>query len=363
MTAGLVHDHLLEMRGAERTFAALADLWPEAPIYTLVYDEETTDGRFAGRDVHSSMLQGSNVRQRGFRRMQRLFAWAVRRLPVTQHELVVSSSTAFALGVRPHRDAVHVCYCHSLFREAWGDDGQGPFARLGYSMLRQADRRAAAGVTDFVANSAYTRGLIEQAFGRDATVIHPPVEVERFTPREPEGYFLVIGDLVPHKRAGVALEAARLAGKQLKVVGSGPEYRRLYAKYRDTAEFMRRLSDAELAELVSGAQALIVPGVEEFGIAAVEAQAAGRPVLGVDAGGLQETVIDGTTGVLVAPEATALAEALSDVDFSSFDPDVIRENAQRFSVERFQREMRRHVDRVVARSVAGVEGAEAARSA
>lgn len=353
MTAGLVHDHLLEMRGAERTFAAIADLWPEAPIYTLVYDEETTDGRFAGRDVHSSMLQGSNVRQRGFHRMQRLFAWAVRRLPVSEHDLVISSSTGFALGVHARRDAAHLCYCHSLLREAWGDDGQGPFARLGYAMLRRADRRAAGGVTDFVANSAYTQGLIEQAFGAESTVIHPPVEVERFSPREPEDYFLVIGDLVPHKRIGVALEAARLAGKKLKVVGSGPEYRRLFRKYGESAEFVRRLSDPEIAELVSGAQALIVPGVEEFGIAAVEAQAAGRPVLGVNAGGLQETIVQGRTGLLVDGfDAGALAEALASVDFGSFDSGAIREHAQQFSVERFQREMRRHVDRVFARSVA-----------
>lgn len=352
MTAGLVHDHLLEMRGAERTFAAIADLWPEAPIYTLVYDEETTGARFAARNVHSSMLQGSNVRQRGFRRMQRLFAWAVRRLPVDEHDVLISSSTAFALGVHPGRDAVHVCYCHSLFREAWAYDGRGPFARVGYAMLRRADRRAAAGVTDFVTNSAYTQRLVEQAFGRESTVIHPPVEVDRFSPREPEDYFLVVGDLVPHKRIGSALEAARLAGKKLKVVGSGPEYRRLVGRYGETAEFMRRLDDTELAELVSGAQALIVPGIEEFGIAAVEAQAAGRPVLGVDAGGLRETVVQGTTGVLVdGLEVSALADALASVDFAAFDSEAIRAHARPFSVERFQREMRRHVDRVVARTV------------
>jgi glycosyltransferase involved in cell wall biosynthesis len=349
VTAGLVHDHLLVMRGAERTFAAIADLWPEAPIYTLVYDEETTDGRFSGRDVHSSMLQGQRVRQRGFRRMQRLFAWAIRRLPVTEHDLVISSSTAFALGVRPHRDAAHVCYCHSLYREAWLDDGKPSLAGLGFMALRRADRRAAASVTEFVANSAFTQRRLEDLLGVESTVIHPPVEVQRFTPREPEDYFLVVGELVPHKGTDVALEAARLAGKKVKVVGSGPEYRRLFGKYGETAEFMRRIDDFEMAELLAGAQALIVANVEDFGIAAVEAQAAGRPVVGVDAGGLQETVVQGTTGILVeSSSAEALADALDGVDFSSFDPAAMRENAERFSLERFQREMGRHVDRVVA---------------
>jgi glycosyltransferase involved in cell wall biosynthesis len=360
VSAGLVHDHLLVMRGAERTFAAIAGLWPEAPIYTLVYDEETTDGRFAGRDVHSSMLQGQRVRQRGYRRMQRLFAWAVRRLPVEQHDVVISSSTGFALGVRPNRDAAHVCYVHSLFREAWDLDGAGPFARLGFSALRRADRSAAAHVTDFVANSALTQRRLEEAFGRESTVIHPPVEVQRFAPREPEDYFLVIGELVPHKRIDVALEAARLADVKLKVVGSGLGYRKLFARYGETTEFMRRLEDPEMATLLAGARALIVPNVEEFGIAAVEAQAAGRPVVGVQAGGLVETVVPGKTGVLVE-EATpeAFAEVLRSVDFGAFDSAAIARHAQQFSQERFEREFRRHVDRVVGRHAA--EAAQASR--
>lgn len=337
------------MRGAERTFAAIADLWPEAPIYTLVYDEETTDGRFAGREVQSSMVQGSQVRQRGYRRMQRLFAWAIRRLPVTAHDLVISSSTGFAMGVRPRRDAAHVCYVHSLYREAWDLDDAGPFAKVGFSALRRADRAAASGVDAFVANSALTQRRIEEAFGRESEIIHPPVEVDRFTPRQPEDYFLVIGELVPHKRTELALEAAKLAGVKVKVVGSGLEYRKLFARYGESAEFMRRLEDEEMATLLSGAQALIVPSVEEFGIAAVESQAAGRPVVGVAAGGLLETVVPGRTGVLV-DEATpeALADALRSTDFGAFDSAAIAKHAQQFSVERFQRELRRHVDRVAA---------------
>jgi glycosyltransferase involved in cell wall biosynthesis len=357
LTTGLVHDHLLAMRGAERTFAAIADVWPEATIYTLLYDEEMSDRRFAGRDVHIALLRGSQVRQRGFERLRRLFPGAVRRLPVHEHELVISSSTGFALGVRPRRDAVHVCYCHSLLREAWHDRDQmlaRPFARLGLSALRRGDRKASAAITDFVANSAITRDRIEEFLGRESTVIHPPVEVDRFAPREPEDYFLVVAELVPHKRVDVALEAAKLAGKRVKVVGSGPEFRRLAAKYDGGTEFLRRLEDSELARLVSGAQALIVANVEEFGIAAVEAQAAGRPVVGINAGGLQETVKHGTTGILVdVPTAQALAEVLSSVDFAAFDPLALREHAQQFSVERFQREMRRHVDRVAAQHMAG----------
>src|SRR5207249_2641477 len=134
-------------------------------------------------------------------------------------------------------------------------------------------------------------------YGREATVINPPVDVERFQIGETQDYFLVVGELVPHKRVEIALEAAKRAGQSIKVVGSGPEYGRLSTLYGGTAEFMRRLKDEELARLYAGARALVVPNVEEFGIAAVEAQAAGRPVLGVDAGGLKETVVDGVTGI------------------------------------------------------------------
>src|SRR3954453_1454816 len=183
------------MRGAERTFAAFADVWPEAPLYTLVYDEETTDGRFAGRHVRSALLRGSTVRQRGIRRLRRLFPWAVRRLPVHEHDIVISSSTGFALGVRPRNDAVHVCYCHSPFRDAWQDRdeliAQAPtlkraFLRRGLVAIRRADLKSAGRVTDFVANSALTQERIAEFYGRESTIIHPPVEVDRFTTAEPE---------------------------------------------------------------------------------------------------------------------------------------------------------------------------------
>jgi glycosyltransferase involved in cell wall biosynthesis len=347
VTTALVHDYLLAMRGTERTFAAIADVWPEAPIYTLLYDEQSTDGSFAGREIHSSMLQGQRVRQRGFDRLLPLFPWAIRRLPVQEHDLILSSSAGFALGVHPGREAVHVCYCHSPYRYAWHDRHGRPLVN---GVIRRADRRALRNITDFVANSAITRERIAEFYERDATVIHPPVEVERFTPGEPEDTFLIVGELAPHKHIDVALEAVKRAGKRAKVVGSGPEYRRLFARYRDVAEFDRRLDDEELARLYASAQALIVGNVEEFGIAAVESQAAGRPVVGFDAGGLQETVVSGTTGVLVPPQdSAALAEALRETDFTAFDPNAIRDHAQQFSRERFQRELRRHVDRIFAR--------------
>jgi glycosyltransferase involved in cell wall biosynthesis len=345
----LVHDYLLVLRGAERTFAAMADLWPEAPVMTLLYDEAGTAGRFRGRRVITSPLQRLGVRQSGFRALLPLYPAAVRRLRLDGFDCVVSSSSAFAHGVRTPPGARHVCYCHSPFRYAWHERGRAlagvpaaarPLLDVLLRRHRAFDRRAAAGVDRFIANAEITRERIRRFWGRDAIVIHPPVDVERFAPGEPGDHVLFVGELVAHKRPQVAIEAAAEAGRAIKVVGAGPELDCLRARYGGSAQFLGRVDDAELARLYAEAAALVVPNVEEFGIAAVEAQAAGRPVIGVDAGGLRETVVPGRTGVLVPPgDARALARALRE-DLTRFEPEEIRAHAARFSRERFQARVR-----------------------
>jgi glycosyltransferase involved in cell wall biosynthesis len=349
----LVHDYLLVMRGAERTFAAMAEIWPEAPIATLLYDEAATAGRFAGRSVAVSPLGRLPVSQAGFRRLLPLYPTAVRRLPLDGADCVVSSSSAFAHGVRPAREAVHVCYCHSPFRYAWHEQRRAldevpaplrPLLRAALRRHRAFDRRAARRVDRFVANSELTRERIRRFWGRDSTVVHPPVDVERFVPGEPGDYVLFVGELVAHKRAELAIEAAARAGRPIRLVGAGPERARLEARYGGAAEFLGAVDDEQLVRLYAEAQALVVPNVEEFGIAAVEAQAAGRPVVGVDGGGLRETVVAGETGILVAPgDVDALARALRE-DLTRFDSAAIRGHAQRFARPLFQRRVREIVE-------------------
>jgi glycosyltransferase involved in cell wall biosynthesis len=351
----LVHDYLLVPRGAERTFAAIADCWPEAPVYTLLYDPETTRTLLPNRRIVASPLQPLGIRQAGFRRLLPLYPLAVERLPVGDYDVVVSSSSAFAHGVRPGSDAVHVCYCHSPFRYVWHERDRAmqetprilrPIARRGVDALRRWDVRAAARVDCFIANSQLTRRRINDYWGRDAVVIHPPVDVERFAPGTPDDYLLVVGEVLPHKRVDVALEAARRARMPIKVVGGGPALADFARRY-PRAEFLGRVCDQRLAELYAGALALVVPNVEEFGIAAVEAQAAGRPVIGVDAGGTQETVIPGLTGVLVPPDgADSLAEVMMTADFAAFDPNQIRTHALEFSAARFKERICAEIRRV-----------------
>ena len=341
-----MHDYLLVLRGAERTFASIADCWPSAPIYTLLFDERGTRGRFAGRTVHTSSLQRLRLRQDGFRHLLPLFPRATERLPVEDHELVISSSSAFAHGVRPRLGATHISYCHTPFRYAWHEYERTlartwrparPLAREVLRRIRAWDLAASARVTHYIANSEITKQRIADTYGRDATVVPPPVEVARFTTGTPEDYFLIVSEIVWHKRVDLALEAARRAGQPVRVVGGGPDLKRLEERYGSSATFLGRVSDPELERLYAGARALIVPNVEEFGIAGVEAQAAGRPVVAADAGGARETIVDGETGVLVPPgDVDALAEALRETDFDRFRSERIRANAERFSAEAFK---------------------------
>jgi glycosyltransferase involved in cell wall biosynthesis len=356
MSVGLVHDYLLVMRGAERTFSEMAECWPGAPVYTLLYDEGGTGARFSSRTVRTSYLQLTRASQRNFRHLLAFFPRAARALPIQEHDTIVSSSSAFAHMVRRRSDAVHVCYCHSPFRYAWFERERAlaetprplrPAVRRALDAHRGHDLRAAAEVTHYITNSALSRRRIQDFWNRDASVIHPPVDVDRFRTADPEDYLLVVTELVPHKRVDVALEAARRAGWPVRVVGTGPQLGELRRRYGSTARFLGRVPDAELAELYARAAALVLPNVEEFGIAAVEAQAAGRPVVAAAAGGALETVVDGQTGVLVTPgDVDAMAEALRETDFGRFEPARLTHHAARFSAASFKQRLRLEVERL-----------------
>jgi glycosyltransferase involved in cell wall biosynthesis len=363
----LVHDYLLVLRGAERTFAAMTDVWPAAPVFTLLYDEEGTGGRFAGRSVTTSPLQRLGTRQQTFRALLPLLPTAARALRLDGHDAVVSSSSAFAHMVRKPRGARHVCFCHSPFRYAWHEQARAlaevpaplrPALALALRRHRALDRRAAPAVDRWVANSEITRERIRRFWGREAIVVHPPVDVERFAVAEPGDHVLFVGELVAHKRADAAIEAAVAAGRPIRIVGTGPELERLRSRYGAQAEFLGRVGDRELERLYATAAALVVPNVEEFGIAAVEAQAAGRPVVAVDAGGVRETIVPERTGVLVTPgDPGALARALRG-DLGRFDPSEIRAHARHFSREAFQARLHEVVEETCRRPARGRVSAE-----
>ena len=348
----LAQDYLLVMRGAERTFATIADIWPRAPIATLLYDEKATHSRFAGRRLRTSALQRLGMRQRTFRAALPLYQNAVKHLDLSGYDCVVSSSSAFAHGIRPPRGAAHVCYCHAPFRYAWHEQAlalsEVPGAlRPALSLLlrrhRSFDRRAATRVDQYIANGKLTRERIRRYWGRDAPIVHPPVDVERFSISDHDDHVLFVGSSSgTSAQSWLSRPLARPAVDQGGRLG--PELGYLQARYGREAEFLGRVDDDQLPGLYASAAALVVPGVEEFGISAVEAQAAGRPVIAIDAGGVRETVRSGETGLLVENgDARALTRALSQ-DLSQFDSQEIRNNAQRFRPAVFRERIREIVE-------------------
>jgi glycosyltransferase involved in cell wall biosynthesis len=268
--------------------------------------------------------------------------------------VLVSSTSAFAHGVRSQ--GPHVCYCHSPFRYAWFEHALAldtvrravrPFLRRVLSEYRRWDLESVRRVTAFVANSRLTQERIATYWEREASIVHPPVELDRFHVGQPEDFFLIVGELVSHKRIEVALNACNRVGAKVKVVGEGPEAKRLKATYPAGVSFLGRVSDEVLADLYARCLALIVPNVEEFGIAAVEAQAAGRPVLAPETGGAQETVIDGETGVLIPGALDHFAEAIRHTPWSAFSPHACVNSARRFAPSVFRRRLVSEVSRIL----------------
>ncbi len=348
-----MHDFLLDLRGAERVFAVMCEMWPEADIFTAVYDEVGTQARFAHRDVHTSFLQRLHPRDGRFRALMPLYPLAMERIDLDDYDLVVSSSSAWAHGVIAPQRATHVCYCHNPFRYAWRNEDANYLAAG--SLLRAAlepvfrrwrawDRRVARDVDTYVVNSEMTRSRVADCFGREATVVHPPVQTSRFEPApagDVDDYFLVVSKLMPHKHIDVAVRAFNLLRRRLVIVGDGPDERRLRRMAGPTIEFAGRVGDPRVADLLRRCAALVVPAVEEFGIAAVEAQASGRPVLARDAGGVPETVIEGVTGgFYTADDPGALAALVARFDPRSIDPEACVASAARFNAARFAERLR-----------------------
>jgi glycosyltransferase involved in cell wall biosynthesis len=353
----LVHDFLLDLRGAERVFAAICDAWPAADVYTAVYDEEGTEGRFAARRPHTSFLQRVRPTSRTFRPLLPLYPHAIESFDLRGYDTVISSSSAWAHGVLVDAGAVHVCYCHNPFRYAWTEReatlrARPPLVRPALRLLlnrwRQWDWIAAQRVDRYVANSHLTAARIRRYFGRESTVLYPPVETGRFRTARVGEHYMVLAELMAHKRIDVAIRAFNALRRPLLVVGDGPEMRRLRRLAGPTIAFTGRVSDERVADLLARARALVVTATEEFGIAAVEALAAGRPVIALGEGGVRESVVEGETGTFFGPcHPAALADAVRTFDPLSVDPRACRAAAERFGVERFRAEL----EQIVARAV------------
>jgi glycosyltransferase involved in cell wall biosynthesis len=349
----LVHDFLLDVRGAERVFLEMCAMWPAADIFTAVYDEHGTEGRFANRTVHSSFLQGLKPSARTFRALLPFYPAAIESFDLSEYDLVVSSSSAWAHAVLCDEHTVHVSYCHNPFRYAWNDRDstlarrRNPvtrtFLRAAFRRWRQWDWIAAQRTDRYVANSLVTQARIRAYFGREAPIVHPPVDTGRFAPGPVGDYYLVVSELMAHKQIDVAIRAFNALRRPLVIVGDGPAAARLRHLAGPTIRFAGRLTDAEVARTLQGARGLIVTAVEEFGIAAVESQAAGRPVIARRGGGVLETVVDGVTGCFWTGGDDELATAVLEFDDAAVDPAACVAQAAGFDSASFRRRFRQEV--------------------
>ncbi len=350
---GLVHDFLVDVRGAERVFLQLCDMWPEAPIFTAVYDEHGTEGRFAGRTVHTSPLQRLRPSARTFRALFPLYPAAIESFDLSGYDLVVSSSSAWAHGVFCDEGTVHVSYCYNPFRYAWNDYAptlarrRNPvtraFLREAFQRWRAWDWIAAQRTDRYIAISRTTQARIRRYFGRESTVVHPPVDTKRFAPGRVGEHYAIVSELMPHKQIDVAIEAFNKLRLPLVVVGDGPAARPLRRIAGPTIQFAGRVSDPEVAHILQSARALIVTASEEFGIAAVECQATGRPVIARGQGGALETVVDGVTGCLWSGGPDELAQVVLQFDDAAVDPEECVRNARRFDVASFRKGIRAEI--------------------
>lgn len=344
----IAHDFLVAEGGAERVAVEFADLLPSAEIYTSFFDAARFGSRIDPGRVHTWPLQRLFGPTPRFRSFLPFYPIHFGSLDLRRHPLVVSSSIAFTHAVRTSPSATHVSYVYTPLRYAWDLDtylGGSSFslpAKVGGRILRPVLRRwdrATAGRPDVVvAISRTVQDRIRRFWGRDAELIYPPVDVDEIEPSDQDdGYLLVAARMLAYRRLDLAVAAATRLGRELVLVGDGPERRRLESMAGPTVRFLGHVDRPTLVGLMRRCHAYLVPGEEDFGIAPVEAMAAGKPVIATDAGGTGETVLDGSTGALFRePTAAALAEAIVRADSLSFDPRVIRTRAEAFSTAAFR---------------------------
>jgi glycosyltransferase involved in cell wall biosynthesis len=354
MEVALVHDWLNQMGGAEAVLEDLVQLFPRAPIYTSIYWRDEMPPAYMGWDIRPLWLNHAPGIYDHHQQYLALYPAAWSSLNLARYDIVLSNKSGFCHGVRT-RDrksrALHICYCLAPTRYVWTFDeyarseGMRMSLRLALkpivAALRRWDYRAAQRVDHFIAISTEIQQRIKRYYQREADIIYPPVDIRRFAPQGRHGdYYLIVSRLIPYKRIDLAVEAFNRLGLPLVIAGSGRDAARLEKLAKPNVQFLGRVPDAELPDLMARCKAFIFPGREDFGITPVEAQASGRPVIAFGAGGALDTVIDGETGVLFAEQTVeAISAAVKRFNTLTFDPIAIRHHAEMFSTEAFQQKL------------------------
>jgi len=352
LKVALVHDLLVSYGGSEQVLFELHQMFPEAPVYTTIFDPSRLPPRFAVLDVRHSFLQRVPSLSRNYAAIVPLMPLAFKAFDLRGYDLVLSSAHAFSKAVIAPSGALHVCYCYTPLRYAWSHQDEylarvpvrillEPVGRMVLERLRKWDYAASQGVDRYIAISENVRDRIAKYYGRDSDVVYPPVNISRFVPNPGQvrggESFLVVSRLFSYKRVDAAVEACTRLKLPLKVIGRGPELARLRRMAGPTVRFLGEVDDQTLEAEYRDCRALLFTSDEDFGLVPLEAMASGRPVLALNRGGARETVVAGVTGQFYEDAGLeALIQALQSFRADDFDPGDCRRRAEEFSVERFR---------------------------
>ncbi len=352
----IVHDWLTNMGGAEQVVINFHELYPEAPIYTTFYSPNNLDDKLKGLDVRTSFLQRKKE-VINHKKYFPLMPFAFSRMNVKDYDVIISSSSSCAKGIRKRKNAIHICYIHTPMRYAYEfkDEylrGMNPIKKILVNILlffmRKWDRHNSKKVDYFIANSSEIQKRVKNTYNRDAVVINPPVRVNEFTVGNKDGdYYLVVSRLVGYKRFDLAVQACTELNKKLIVIGDGPEKENIEKIAGPTVQFLGRQPDEIVKKYMRECKALLFPGLEDFGIVPVEVQACGRPVICYGEGGVLDTVIDGETGVYFKEQTVeSLKNAIKKFEKMKFDKKKLREHSLQFSEENFKKNISNYVESV-----------------
>ena len=348
MKVAIVHDWLNQIGGAEEVLSALKELFPEAPIYTSMFWPERMPTAYRSWDIRCSFMDKLPLVKRHHQPFLPLYPMAFESFQFNGYDLVISNKSGFCHGVITPPETLHICYCLTPTRYVWDPHSYlsresvgkvaGAFLQPFLHHLRMWDRLAADRVDCFVSISETVRRRVQKYYRRDSAVIHPPVRMEHLAPSAERGdYFLIVSRLIPYKRIDLAVQAFNELGLPLVIIGDGRDRSKLEALARPNVTFVGRIPTEELAGYLMRCRAFVFPGLEDFGIAPVEALAAGRPVIAYAGGGALDTVTEGLSGAFFYPQtAEALAETVRQFDDTRYDPERIGCEAQRFSLSVFK---------------------------
>lgn len=364
MNLAIVHDWFVNYMGSEKCIESFTNIWNEAEIYSLVdfLDDEERDIILKGKHAHTSLVQKLPFAKKAYRNYFSVFPYAIEQLDVSSYDVILSSSHSFAKGLISSANQMHVCYCHTPIRYAWDlyhqyiresnlEKGiRGWLAKRFLHKIRMWDFSTSNRVDYFIANSKHVAKRINKLYRKEAAVIYPPVDVDKFKPHNisKDDYYLIVARFVPYKKVDLVVEAfAEMPDRKLVVIGSGPDEAKIKAKAASNIELLPFQQDDELVKYMQNAKAFLFAAEEDFGITIVEAQASGTPVIAYGLGGATETVIENETGLFFGTQNTqAIKYAVDEFEknYDNFEPLNIIEHSETFSRSRFEKEMKSFVE-------------------